>query len=164
MRKRRQCRSTDCKTRSKSSQDDNHSGAISASVDCPSTPSQSEVEQQTQEPGVRKLKILWPAANKKAQYRTLEEKVQKKLKETKKNSSTGDTKEMLSVFANSIYESASEEFGTCEGKLKTPVKKGGLSRTQRVLAQLRKQKRDLQKLQHEEKRSTRRGRRPENLV
>ena len=53
---------------------------------------------------------------------------------------------MLSVFANSIYESASEEFGTCEGKLKTPVKKGSLSRRQRVLAQLRKQKRDLQKL------------------
>ena len=89
---------------------------------------------------------MWPAANEKAKNRTLEEKVQKKLKEAKKNSSRGDTKEMLSVFANSIYESASEEFGTCEGKLKTPVKKGGLSRRQRVLAQLRKQKRDLQKL------------------
>ena len=50
------------------------------------------------------------------------------------------------MFVNSIYESASEEFGTCEGKLKTPVKKGGLSRRQRVLAQLRKQKRELQKL------------------
>ena len=50
------------------------------------------------------------------------------------------------MFANSIYESASEEFGTCEGKLKTPVKKGTGSRRQIVLAQLRKQKRDLQKL------------------
>ena len=49
------------------------------------------------------------------------------------------------MFANSIYESASEEFGTCEGTLKTPVKKGGLSRRQRMLAQLRKQKRELQK-------------------
>ena len=89
---------------------------------------------------------MWPAANEKAKYRALEEKVQKKLKEAKKNSSRGDTKEMLNVFANSIYESASEEFGACEGKLKTPVKKGGLSRRQRVLAQLRKQKRELQKL------------------
>ena len=114
-------------------------------VDSPATPSQSEVEQQTQEPGVRKPKILWPAVNEKAKYRTLEEKVQKKLKEAKKNSSRGDAKEMLSMFANSIYESASEEFGTCEGKLKTPVKKGGLGRRQRMLAQLRKQKRELQK-------------------
>ena len=146
VRKRRQCRSTDRKTRSKSSQDDNHSGAVSASADSPSTPSQSEVEQQTQEPGVRKPKILWPAASEKAKYRTLEEKVQKNLKEAKKNSNRGDAKEMLSVFANSIYESASEEFGTCEGKLKTPVKKGSLSRRQIMLAQLRKQKRDLQKL------------------
>ena len=51
MRKRRQCRSTDRKTRSKSSQDDNHSEAISASVDSPATPSQSGVEQQTQNQG-----------------------------------------------------------------------------------------------------------------
>ena len=143
MRKRRQCRSTDRKTRSKSSQDDNHSGAISASVDSPSTPSQSKAGQQTQEPGVRKPKILWLAANEKEKYKTLEEKVQKK--EAKKNSSRPDAKETLSVFANGIYVSASEEFGTCEENMKTPVKKGGLSRRQRVLAQLRKQKRDLQK-------------------
>ena len=126
-------------------QDENHSGAISTSVDSP-TPSQSDAEQQTQEPGIRKPKVVWPAANEKEKYRTLKEKVQKKLKEAKKNSRKGDAKEMLSMFANSIYESASEEFCTCEGKTKTPVKKGGLSRGQRVLAQLRKQKRDLQKL------------------
>ncbi|XP_012938538.1 uncharacterized protein LOC106011905 [Aplysia californica] len=143
LKKRRQCRSSDCKTRSKSSQDENHSGAISASVDSPFTLSQQEMEQQT-EPGLRKPRILWPAANEKAKYKTLEEEVQKKLKEVKKSSNRGDAKEILSAFATIIYDSAIKEFGICEGKKKTE-KKSGLSRRQRVLAQLRKQKRDLQK-------------------
>ena len=52
---------------------------------------------------------------------------------------------LLGEFAKIIYESAIEEFGGGEGKKKLPTKTGGLSRRQRVLAELRKQKRDLKK-------------------
>ena len=146
LKERRQCGSTDRKTRSKSSQDENHSGSITVSVHSPLDQTQSDAEQQqTQEPGTRKPRVLWPAANEKEKYKALEDKVMKKLKEAKKNSTRGDAKVMLDVFANIIYEAAVEEFGIREGTKKTPVTKGGLSRRQRVLAQLRKQKRDLQK-------------------
>lgn len=144
MREGRQCRSVDRKTRSKSSQDENHSGSVSASVDSPSTQTQSDADQQTQEPGARKPRILWPAANEQAKYRVLEEKVMKKLEKTKK-SNRKDAKEKLSVFSKIIYETAMEEFGKSEGKKKAPAQKGGLSRRQRVLAELRRQKRDLKK-------------------
>ena len=54
-------------------------------------------------------------------------------------------KECLAVFADVIYEAAVEDFGCSEGVKKTPETKGGLSRRQRTLAQLRKDKRDLRK-------------------
>ena len=118
---------------------------ISASVDSPPAQTQSDADQQTQEPEARKPRILWPAANEKAKYKALEEKVQKKLKEANGKSSRSDAKERLGVFAKIIYESAIEDFGSSEGKKKAPAKEGGPSRRQRVLAELRKQKRDLKK-------------------
>ena len=143
MKKRRQCRSTDRQTRSKSSQDENHSGEINALVDSTSTQTESDVDQQ--ELVARKPRILWPAANEKAKYKELEDKVLTKLEEAVKNSNRGDAKELLGVYAGIIYEVASEEFGSCDVKKKAPASKGGLSRRQRLLAQLRMQKRELRK-------------------
>ena len=115
------------------------------SVHSPSNQTQSDANQETPEPGKRKPKVLWPAANEKGKYNALEEKVKKRLKETKKYPSGDYAKEKLEAFANVIYEAAIEEFGSKEGKKTTPVARGGPSRRQRVLTQLRKQKRDLQK-------------------
>lgn len=145
MKKSRQCRSTDRKTRSKSSQDENHSGSINVSVDSPSSQVQSDADQQAQESSARRPRILWPAANQKEKYKALEEKAKERFKEKQKNASSWDAKELLSVFADAIYETAVEEFGCGEGKKKPQEKKGGLSRRQRLLAQLRKQKRDLRR-------------------
>ena len=149
MKKRIQCRSHDHQTRSKSSQEETHSGSIRVSVDSPSTQVQIAEELITQEQRVRKPRILWPAANEKAKYVALEEKVLEKMKEAEKEADerdrVPDTKEVLTLFADIIYETASEDFGCHEKKKEAPVVKTGLSRRQKALAQVRRQKQDLQK-------------------
>lgn len=85
LKKKRQCGSSDRKTRSKSSQDENHSGSIMVSVNSPSTQALSEADLQTHESGARRPKILWPAANEKTKYKVLEDKVLNLVREERKN-------------------------------------------------------------------------------
>ena len=116
------------------------------SVNSPSTQALSEADLQTHESGARRPKILWPAANEKTKYKVLEDKVLNIVREERKNE-TGEwgAKEWLGRFTEIIYETASEEFGCKEMKKKTTEKSKGVSRRQRELAQIRKQKKELQK-------------------
>ena len=133
LKKKRQCGSSDRKTRSKSSQDENHSGSIMVSVNSPSTQALSEADLQTHESGARKPKILWPAANEKTKYKALEDKVMKIVREERKNDTMGGAKESLGRFSEIIYETASEEFGCKDMKKKTTEKSKVMSRRQTEL-------------------------------
>ena len=149
MRKTKQCRSTDRQTRDKSSQDANHSGLISVSVESPSSQAHGDTDQHvSQEPGKRKPVVLWPDANKKEAWNQLEEKIEEKIRETweKADEGEGDAKKMIEVFSTIIYETSVKEFGLKGGKDKNEkVEKSGPSRRQRQLAKLRTQKRKLKK-------------------
>lgn len=143
--KDRHCRSTDRKTRSKSSLDENHSGLISASVDPDLNEPLFVTEQEPHEKGTKRPKVFWPAANEKEKWQTLEERVKIKYREKCREMESVEAKDYLVTFADTIYEVAYyDEFGCGEGK-KKPERNGGPSRRQRDLVQLRREKRELRK-------------------
>ena len=141
--KNKQCRSSDRKTRSKSSQEEHHSGLIDASVSSPSN--QRGEDFIIDEVSVRRQKVLWPAANDKDKYKKFEEKVCEELDKDENNINEGSAKDMLSKFSNIIYRCAVEEFGINDRNKKVSDRKGGLSRRDRRLGEIRKQKRELLK-------------------
>ena len=87
----------------------------------------------------RKPKVAWPAANDKASYRKFEETVCKKIYKIK-----GTVQERLKNLANTIYETGKEQFGEESAKKKTESK-GGKSRRERKMEEIRKEKNDLRK-------------------
>ena len=101
-------------------------------------------DQEPQEEAAKRPRILWPAANEKEKWQALEDRVKQKYRKWCDEREELDVKDCLVAFADTIYEVASDEFGCGEGK-KKPEKKGGPSRRQRDLAQLRKEKRELRK-------------------
>ena len=101
--------------------------------------------QETPEPGLGKPRVLWSAANEKTKYKALEGKVRKKLKEAKKSPRENDARRKLEALSRTIYESVIEGFSNREDKKTTSVMIERRIRRESVLAQLRKQKRDLQK-------------------
>ena len=100
-------------------------------------------DQEPQE-AAKRPRILWPAANEKEKWQALEDRVKQKYRKWCDEREELEVKDCLVAFADTIYEVASDEFGCGEGK-KKPEKKGGPSRRQRDLAQLRKEKRELRK-------------------
>ena len=66
MRKDKQCSSSERKTRSKSSQEENHSGLITASANTSEMQELREEEIAPPVEGARKPRVKWPAANEKA--------------------------------------------------------------------------------------------------
>ena len=137
LRKARQRRSPDRQTRSKSSQDANHSGQIIATVKPTIQEGDSAEPANTESAG--KPRILWPAAKERAKYKDLEERVMEKMKDV-----VYEDGKCLSQLAAAIYDAGVEEFGTQERK--RPEKKvGGKSRRGKKMEQLRKEKRELKK-------------------
>ena len=145
MKKSKQCSSSERKTRSKSSQEQNHSGLITASATTSVMQELREQEIAPQVEGARKPRVLWPAANEKAKYKILEEKVCEKIKH--KNLDEGTVHEALIQLETTTYDTGIEEFGPQEGRRKQPEKAvvGGKSRREKKLAEIRKQKKELRK-------------------
>ena len=117
---------------------------ITASVDSISNEPSFVADQEPQEEAAKRPRILWPAANEKEKWQALEDRVKQKYRKWCDEREELDVKDCLVAFADTIYEVASDEFGCGEVK-KKPEKKGGPSRRQRDLAQLRKEKRELRK-------------------
>ena len=132
MKKQRQCGHPSRKTRSKASQENNHSGQLNATVET-SDRTQSYDEQMTK----RKPKIRWPKANDKESYQKLENTVCKKMKAVH-----GSTQEKLVTMANLIYASGEELFGVAAGKKEV---KSFVSRRDQKMQKLRKEKKELRK-------------------
>ena len=153
--RKRKCGSSDRKTRSKSSpQDENHSGMICTSPDIPLVQEVVEQEREPQErepqeEGLRKPKILWPAANEKAKYRGFEEKAIERLNQKEsewlKREERKSTKERLNQLSATVYDTGNEDFGVKEGGKGQTEKVGGKSRCEWKKEQLRGEKKDLRK-------------------
>ena len=136
--RKRKCGSSDRKTRSKSSpQDENHSGMICTSPDIPLVQEVVEQEREPQErepqeEGLRKPKILWPAANEKAKYRGFEEKAIERLNQKEsewlKREERKSTKERLNQLSATVYDTGNEDFGVKEGGKRQTEKVGGKRR------------------------------------
>ena len=124
--------SSDRKTRSKSTQDSNHSGLVYATPE-----SESMQVPSTNESSGKKEKILWPSSVEKKKWKEFETAVCQKLKKSR-----GSTEEKLSTLASTIYDIGQQMFGIKEA---TGVKKqvGGIDRRQGRLNELRKEKKSL---------------------
>ena len=134
MHEKTQCRSSDRKTRNRPTQESNHSGQVSVTAE-PSTQ-----EASVKEEAKRKPKIAWPAASEKSSYQKLEELVCKKIYKMK-----GTVQERLKKLAETIYETGKDEFGEEQVKKKKTESKGGDSRRERRMKEIRKEKNDLRK-------------------
>ena len=87
----------------------------------------------------RKPKIAWLAASEKSSYQKLEEIVCKKINKMK------GTVQRLRKLAETIYETGKEEFGEEQVKKKKTESRGGDSRRERRMKEIRKEKNDLRK-------------------
>ena len=132
--KKKQCGSLDRKTRNRPAQESNHSSRVLVTAK-PSMQEATTILKKAE----RKPKVAWPAANDKASYRKFEETVCKKIYKIK-----GTVQERLKNLANTIYETGKEQFGEESAKKKT-VSKGGKSRRERKMEEIRKEKNDLRK-------------------
>ena len=132
MKQKRQRLSSDYQTRSKSSQEANHSGMIITTVDPVNVPAVNLAE--------KKPKVVWPASNNKKAWKEFEVDVLKKTKKMK-----GTTAEKLKFFEDCIYSTGKEQFGTKEIVEKKVDQVGGKSRKQRLVEKLRKEKKELRK-------------------
>ena len=88
--------------------------------------------------GMKKQKIKWPQANEKQQWNELESEVLKLMKGSKKS-----TEERLELLAEVIYKEGEARFGLEDVKV-TPERHGsGPSRRQKILQNVRKEKKSL---------------------
>ena len=133
--KNKKCRSSDRKTRIRSTQEANHSGQIKAAANSEKqeSPSESEVFE-------RKAKVAWPAAKEKASYKSFEDEVLKKTKKDK-----GTAKDKSSKLAKTIYAVGMESFGEEPGNKKKVTRSHGASRRERRMRKLKEEKKNLQR-------------------
>ena len=131
--KSKQCRSSDRKTRSKSSQESNHSGTISTSAEAPTC---NELPADV----AKKPKIEWPLAKDTKRWKELEAEVLKRTKRAK-----GTAAEKLEKLSTAIYDTGAEMFGIKIPHEKKIVTSSGKSRRNKRMEQLRKEKKDLHK-------------------
>ena len=122
------------KTRSKSTQEENHSGMINASANDSNIQVENCADQTLGGVG-GKPRVSWPAAKETEKYKTFEEKVLQKFKEDAKDLNT--IQEHLILFTKVIYETAVDEFGTQEATSREK-KKGGKSRNEKKSETIKK--------------------------